>query len=262
MIRGNIAAVCYLNTTPFVFGINHASSMLRGNLLLDIPARCFTNLIERKADIGLIPAADLRHLSNDYRLITSLCIGAESTVRTVVLLSNCDLDKIENIYLDSHSHTSAELTKLLANEKWHIKPTYKELTDFNNIDTQSTTDAYLLIGDKVFDFEGVFAHSTDLAEEWIAHTALPFVFAVWVAHKDSPVETIEELERALQYGIENIDQAIESISESPEDKELHRDYLTKNISYNLTEKKLAGLRQFIMKIPPSSLVMDSHKLSI
>ena len=262
MIRGNIAAISYLNTAPFVFGVNHASTILRDKLLLDIPSRCLETLTNRRADIGLIPAADLRHLSNDYRIITSLCIGAESSVRTVVILSNCKLQDIERIHLDSHSHTSAELTKLLARERWNIQPTYKELTNLSDIDTNSTTDAYLLIGDKVFDYENSFTNITDLATEWISHTNLPFVFALWVAHKDASDELVSSLEEALNYGVEHIDDVVDSISTSKDNKKLNKEYLTKNISYNLTSEKLLGLKTFIKKIPPSSLTMDDNKLFI
>lgn len=252
MVWGNIAAVSYLNTIPFVFGINRASSPMHGKLLLDVPAKCSENFITGKASIALIPAADLRLLTS-YKLITDYCIGATSAVRTVVLVSNVALDKIETIYLDSHSHTSVQLVKILAKEKWNITPSYEELTNYNSIDYNSKSKAYLLIGDKVFNHENRFSHTFDLAQEWIDHTSLPFVFAVWVAHKDVVESEICTLNQELKYGIEHIEQAVkESIYNS--DYERSIDYLTKNISFELTESKRIGLRTFLQKIPPSSTI--------
>ena len=57
---------------------------------------------------------------------------------------------------------------------------YPAMEDYSVMESPQTGDAYLIIGDKCFDYEGRFAYTYDLAEEWIAQTRLPFVFAVWV----------------------------------------------------------------------------------
>lgn len=252
MVWGKIAAVSYLNTIPFVFGISRTSSSMRDRLLLDVPAKCSENFINGKASIALIPAADLRLLSS-YKLITDYCIGAVSAVRTVVMVSNAPLDHIKTIYLDSHSHTSVQLVKILVREKWNIAPKFEELTDYNSIDSKSETKAYLLIGDKVFNHENKFTHTFDLASEWIDHTSLPFVFAVWVAREEVTADEIETLNQELKYGVEHIDGAVkESVYNSDYARSI--DYLTKNISFELTESKRIGLRTFLQKIPPSSKI--------
>ncbi len=51
-----IAAVSYLNTIPFIYGIEHANN-LRAELLLTPPALCAENFAAGKADIALLPAA-------------------------------------------------------------------------------------------------------------------------------------------------------------------------------------------------------------
>ncbi len=260
MTRGNIAAVCYLNTAPFVFGINHASSTLRDRLILDIPSQCFHNLASRRADIGLIPVADLRHLSQDYKIITPFCIGAVSAVRSVVLMTNSPLEEVRNIYLDTHSHTSVELVQLLAREKWGITPNYITLDDYSLVEPSNRQDAFLLIGDKVFDYEGMFTHTIDLASQWREHTSLPFVFAVWVAHKDVAESFICELEDALAYGVSHIDEAVNQREESEQQRDTNHKYLTENISYSFDKEKQAALRAFIQKIPPSPQHPNSQRI--
>ena len=50
-----IAAVSYLNTIPFIYGIRHAGN-LRAELLLTPPALCASNFIDGNADIALLPS--------------------------------------------------------------------------------------------------------------------------------------------------------------------------------------------------------------
>ena len=51
-----IAAVSYLNTIPFIYGIQHEGN-LRAELLLTPPAGCYQNYIDGNADIALMPSA-------------------------------------------------------------------------------------------------------------------------------------------------------------------------------------------------------------
>ena len=103
-------------------------------------------------------------------------------------------------------------------------------------------DAFVLIGDKVFDNEDRFANTWDLAEEWQRHTKLPFVFAVWVARKSVSAETLAALEDALTLGVERV---YESILESDyADRPYAYEYLTRNIDYFFDEQKRRGLQKF------------------
>ena len=85
VIVPRIAAVSYLNTIPFIYGIGHEGN-LRAELLLSPPAVCAKNFAEHKADIALVPAAAVPSLA-DAEIVTEYCIGAAGPVRTVVLLS-------------------------------------------------------------------------------------------------------------------------------------------------------------------------------
>ena len=70
-----IAAVSYLNTIPFIYGIEHANN-LRAELLLTPPALCAENFAAGKADIALLPAAVFPSLKS-VELLPDYCIGAE-----------------------------------------------------------------------------------------------------------------------------------------------------------------------------------------
>jgi chorismate dehydratase len=238
----SVAAVSYLNTIPFLYGIRHSND-LSANLLLSPPSGCTVAFDQRKADIALVPVGGLPAIKDpDYDIVTSWCIGADGPVRTVVLTSDApSLKAIKRVWLDPHSNTSVALARLLAAKYWKITPEWAELDLTKELSSQEG-DAFVLIGDKVFDNEGRFAHTWDLAGEWKKHTGLPFVFAVWVARKSVSADTLAALEEALTLGVERI---YESILESPyADRPYAYDYLTRNIDYIFDEQKRRGLDRF------------------
>lgn len=238
-----IAAVSYLNTIPFIYGIEHEGNF-RADLLLTPPAQCAENYIAGKVDIALLPAAvvpDL-HMTD---IVTDYCLGASGAVRTVVVVSNSPIEQVRRVWLDSHSRTSVQLAGYLAANKWKIAPEWLHLDDYSLLERPQEGDAFLIIGDKVFDYEGLFRYSYDLAEEWRALTRLPFAFAVWVARKGTSYEITDALEHALTFGVEHI---YESIMASPyvgDDGGLKAyDYLTRNIDFIFDDEKHRALKKF------------------
>ena len=153
VIVPRIAAVSYLNTIPFIYGIEHEGN-LRAELLLSPPSLCAKNFAEHKADIALVPAAAVPSLA-DAQVVTEYCIGAAGPVRTVVLLSNEPIEKARRVFLDAHSLTSVQLAGYLLAKHWKVTPEYYTLEDYAQLGHALPGDAFLLIGDKVFDHEDV-----------------------------------------------------------------------------------------------------------
>ena len=247
-----IAAVSYLNTIPFIYGIRHEGN-LRADLLLAPPADCVENYARGLADIALIPSAAVPQMRST-EIITDYCVGASGPVRTVLLLSNTPIEKVRRIFLDPHSRTSVQLTGYLAAARWKIAPEWYTLDDYSQVAYAREGDAFLLIGDKVFDHEGLFAYSYDLAEEWRAQTGMPFAFAVWVARKGTSYEAIDALQHALTLGVESIWEAVveEGFDRKPYDAYA---YLTQNIDFVFNAEKHAALQKFWnagLKITPRS----------
>ncbi len=238
----NVAAVSYLNTIPFLYGLRH-SEELSVELVLSPPAGCTAAFDSRSADIALVPVGGLPLIEDpDFDIVTSWCIGADGPVRTVVMTSDVPLKAVKRVWLDSHSNTSVALARLLASKYWHIAPEWLPFEDCSVLENPAPGDAFVLIGDKVFEHEGRFAHTWDLAEEWQKHTRLPFVFAVWVARKSVPAETLAALENALTLGVERI---YESILESDyADRPYAYEYLTRNIDFFFDEQKRLALGRF------------------
>ena len=237
----SIAAVSYLNTIPFIYGIRHEGNF-RADLLLSPPSECTKNYVEGRADLALLPAAALPSLKSTD-VITEYCIGAVGPVRTVVLLSDGPVSEVRRVFLDPHSQTSVQLVGYLAAHRWKIAPEWYSLDDYEQLRHAQEGDAFLLIGDKVFDHEEKFRYKYDLAAEWQAATKLPFAFAVWVARKGTPYEVIESLQHALTFGLEH---TYEAILEAGFDKKPYDayEYLTRNIDYIFDNQKRRALQKF------------------
>ncbi len=240
IVSAKIAAVSYLNTVPFIYGIKHAGK-LRAELLLSPPAGCAQAFLNKEADIALVPVGALPQLS-DARIITEYCIGAEKNVRTVTVMSGSPIKQVKRIWLDSHSMTSALLTRILAAELWKISPEFKDLTDYSVAESPAEGDAFLFIGDKVFGYEGKFKYTYDLADCWRELTGKPFVFAVWIARRNVPEDVVEALQDSLTLGVERIWEAVADYEH--EDKEGAYFYLTENIDYLFDNQKRKALELF------------------
>lgn len=239
-VNAKIVAVSYLNTIPFIYGLRHHAN-LGAELLLAPPATCYQKFLEGEADIALMPVAMVPSLL-DAEIITDYCIGAAGKVRTVVVMSNSSIDKVRRIYLDAHSKTSVQLCGYLAKNVWHIEPEWVAMSDYSVLDHAEEGDAFLLIGDKVFDNEGKFANIYDLADEWHKATKLPFTFAVWVARKGLSYEVRDELQAAFTFGVEHIYEAI--LESDYAECDYAYEYLTQNIDFLFDLQKNNALKKF------------------
>jgi chorismate dehydratase len=238
-----VAAVSYLNTIPFLYGLRRSDSAPGVDLLLSPPAGCADAIACGHADIALIPIAEIPAIDN-IRIIGNHCIGARDTVRTVALMSSSPLEEITKIYLDPHSRTSVALVKVLAREHWGIDPEWLPLKSFDGVKPEKGV-GYTLIGDKVFGYEAMFPYNYDLAHEWHEFTGLPFVFAAWVARPNVSEGEVEALGKALEYGVRHIADAARE--DGRVDYETAVKYLTENIDFSFDAEKRKSLEVFLRK---------------
>ena len=245
MKKYKVTAVSYLNTKPFLYGIFQHPIQHNIELSLDIPALCAAKLESGEADLGLIPVAAIPFLSNPH-IISDYCIGSVGAVKTVCLYSHVPIEQVEKVYLDFHSRTSVELTKVLFHKYWQQTPDYLPATEgyLNNI---KGTTAGLAIGDKTMGLDAHFPYVYDLGEIWQTWTGLPFVFAVWVSNKKLPDDFIKNFNQALHIGLEHIQELIYILPTQYFHFDL-KAYFTENISYNLDEAKRKGLKRFLQEI--------------
>lgn len=239
-----IGAVSYLNTKPLLYGLNKEHFKYPFELSLDYPANLVKAMQEDKIDIGLLPVAAILQL-DQFHVVSSYCIGAIGEVASVCLYSDVPLSEVKKVKLDYQSRTSVLLCKLL------LRDYYKQPVEFvvaqNDQELLELSDdsASLIIGDRALRLNGKTKYRYDLAADWFAMTGLPFVFAVWVSKQEIQPDLIDAFERAVGYGIQEIDQVLSGVGITDLDLET---YFKKNISYPFDEAKKKGMELFLSKV--------------
>ena len=146
MKKIKIAAVSYLNTKPFLFGLENHLISEKIEILREIPSECFRKFLHKEVDIGLVPIGGLHELEG-YEVISDFCIASSGKVQTVCLFSEIPLDKIETVLLDFHSVTSVLLTKAIFKNHWKLSPGFSHTEANFEADIKGET-AGLIIGDR------------------------------------------------------------------------------------------------------------------
>lgn len=234
----------YLNARPLVYGLTHHPVIEQIQLTEDYPAIIAQQLVAGEVDMGLIPVAMIPKLPQSF-IVSNYCIGAEGPVASVCLFSEVPMEQITHVYLDYQSRTSVNLARVLLHEYWKKEVQFIDATGEDFREKISGTTAGVVIGDRALEQRKRSQFIYDLAEAWIDHTGLPFVFAAWVANKALPQDFITAFNEANKWGLERVDEVLRMINYPVYDL---KKYYTRNISYLLTEEKKQGLRLFLQKL--------------
>jgi len=251
MRRLRISAISYLNTAPLMWDFEHGDAGSRFEVSYTLPSACARSLAEGTADIGIIPAAAYAEIPG-LQILPEVAIASRRAVRSILLVSRMPIVDARSIALDTSSMTSVALTKVLI-EKWlgggrtftSMAPDLEKML--------AEHDAGLLIGDPALKVDRSRYHTLDLAEEWIRHTGMPFVFAFWAVRSEALAEADLSLDLAAifkdsrDHGL-----ALENLNKIAREWALRvglsedgvRSYLTENIHYQLDAGCVEGLQLF------------------
>ena len=244
-----ISAVSYLNTKPFLHGLDNASVKNKIQLSLDIPTLVAQKLLNDEVDIGLVPVAVIPQLKN-AQIVSPFCIGADGNVKTVCLFSDVAIEEINTIYLDYQSRTSVLLVQLLMREYWKKEVTF--LPAFEGYETAVKGNiAAVIIGDRAIAALGKHPYVYDLAGIWKQHTGLPFVFAAWVSNKQIYPGFLDDFNAALQIGLSNRNQILSEYESYNSDYFSVKEYWNINLQFNLDNEKKQALELFLRKLNPT-----------
>lgn len=238
-----ISVVNYYNTTPFLYGLKNSEVLKRITLELDIPSVCAQKLKNKQVDIGLVPVAILPELEN-YYIVSDFCIGANGAVDSVKLFAHQPLEQLTHVLLDYQSKTSVTLVQVLNKHFWKKDIQFIPAKEGFEQEIQGATGA-VIIGDRTFGLDkNDYPYQYDLALEWQKFTDLPFVFACWVSNKQIDSDFIKEFNKALNYGVNHI---AEAVTEKPNKTKSFDDYdyLKNKISYPLSPNKKQALEKFL-----------------
>jgi len=215
------------------------------DLSFAIPAECADRLADGRADIGIVPAVELNR--QNLSVIRGTGIACDGPVRSILLISKVPFTEIRTLATDSSSRTSVALSRILLAKKYGVTPKlYSQRPHLAAMLEQC--DAALIIGDAalVLDPADLPFHVLDLGAEWTAMTGLPMVFAVWAARAGVPTQDPAPFLASLRFGMAHIDDIVRQehaklgISEA-----LAREYLTRNIVFELGEREYKGLSTFL-----------------
>lgn len=242
-----LGVVPYLNALPLYKSLEVRRDI---EIISAVPSKLASLLEAEKCDATLLPVADWFGRA-DWELVSDACIGCDGAVRSVLLLSKIPIAQVRRIALDTNSHSSVALTKVLCAEHFHITPQFVDHAP--NLETMlHDCDAALLIGDPALRaYTENAAHNLtiyDLGVEWKKLTALPFVFAAWIARKNVGAERIEELGKLLQAardtGLTQIPQLAHNAATKVLSAPIIESYFSNAIIYTLTPRHRAGLEAF------------------
>lgn len=247
--RIRVGAVSYLNTRPFIWGLEKSGLLDSISLVEDYPSSIATLLQEGELDIALLPVAVIPKI-NGAHIVSNYCIGAEGAVASVAIFSEVPIEQVDTILLDYQSRTSVALAQILMKEYWNLTPQWKK-ADNDYISSIQGNTAGVIIGDRALQQIAHFPYVYDLALVWKQHTGLPFVFAAWVANKELPPAFETQFSKALEWGVLHIADFIRLLPAG--EHQLHQ-YFTQNISYPITEAKKKGLELFLQKLTQHTIV--------
>lgn len=246
MEKLRISAVSYMNTYPFIYGIERSGILKNYILEVDSPAMCAEKLLSGKTDIALAPVAILPKLPF-YEILTDYCIGCNGAVKSVMLFSEVPLQKIKKIYLDYNSRTSVALVRLLCEKHWNIHPVFIDAQKDYEMEIEGDA-AGLVIGDRSFELYNRFPHQYDLGEEWKKYCNLPFAFACWITTKKLPEDAVKQFNDAIVYGMKKKASFVKELDLESINGVDMSDYLLHNISYEFDKGKRQALDLFLSSV--------------
>jgi predicted solute-binding protein len=227
-----------------------------------IPAECADRLADGRADIGIVPSVELNR--QRLEIIRGTGIACRGPVRSILLISKVPFGEIRTLATDSSSRTSVALSRIVLARSYGVAPQlYSERPHLGSM--LEHCDAALIIGDAalVLDPAELPFHVLDLGTEWTRMTGLPMVFAVWAARAELPPQDPAPFIASLRFGIEHIDDiARQEHAKLGISEALAREYLTRNIIFELGEREYAGLEAFLQYASALASPVEMRKVAV
>jgi chorismate dehydratase len=238
-----IGAVRYLNSKPLIHDLEALAP--EAELRLDVPSRLAEGLSAGELDVALIPSIEYFR-GDGYRIVPGIAIAAYGPVLSVKLYCRVAVDQVRTVALDEGSRTSAALVRILLDRWCGVRPETRPLP-LGTPAEETDADAVLVIGDRAIrplDLGQVELY--DLGEAWLKETGLPFVFAMWVARRDTALGgVVRALHQAKSRGIRQV-RAIAAHEGPPLGLSVDETvrYLTDHIHFDFAQREIDGLNLF------------------
>jgi chorismate dehydratase len=258
-----VGRIPYINCYPVYGAIDRGVVRLDASLVDGTPSELNARIAHGDLDVSVVSAVEYARDSARYVLLPDLAVSCDGPVRSVMLFSRHRAEDLggRRVLVSRSSMTSVALLELLFENVWRCTPRFvpgdAELSDVRRFEREEH-DARLVIGDAALLLGAGapdaprYPHVYDLGLMWKDWTGLPFVFAVWVALRSTPVKEALAVHAALiesrDWGLAHLDvlatQAAERTSVA---ERLCLEYLT-GLDYGLSYPHLAGLTTFFGRL--------------
>jgi len=225
-------------------------------------------MAEGQLDVSVVSAVEYARDSARYLLLPELAISCDGPVRSVMLFSNLPAEELggQRVLVSRSSMTSVHLLELLFEHVWKASPEFVPgNAEADAVAAQAGDDvaARLVIGDAALMLQSAehpvarghghnYPYVYDLGAEWKRWTGLPFVFAVWVAQRSTPVEATLQVHAALirsrNWGLQHLDELSAQASRNTGVSLREcREYFD-GLDWRLRLSDLVGLTEFLRRL--------------
>jgi chorismate dehydratase len=267
-----VGRIPYINCYPVYGAIDRGVVTLDATLVDGVPTALNRAMAAGQLDVSVISAVEYARDAARYLLLPDVSISCDGPVRSVMLFSRRPAQQLTGcrVLVSRSSMTSVALLELLFEYVWKARPVFvpadAEIADLARSTTEEH-DARLIIGDAALlltsgasELATQYPHAYDLGDCWKRWTGLPFVFAVWVAQRATPVDhslaVHAGLIRSRNWGLANLDQlAVQAAAATRVSRATALEYLS-GLDYGLRYEHLAGLTTFFGKLAASGRVPD------
>jgi len=259
-----LGRIPYINCYPVYGAVDRGVVELDAELVTGVPSDLNSRMAAGELDISVVSAVEYARDSGRYLLLPDLAISCDGPVQSVALYSKLPAAELtgRDVLVSRSSMTSVALLELLFENVWHAKPRFvpgdAELSDVGRFAGEEHV-ARLVIGDAALLLNsggdaGVprYEHAYDLGDAWKRWTGQPFVFAVWVAQRTTPVKQALAVHAGLiaarDWGLANLPiLAAQAADATGVPTKRCLDYLS-GLDYGLSYPHLAGLTEFFRRL--------------
>jgi chorismate dehydratase len=279
--RLRVGRIGYINCYPVYGGIDAGVVPLDAALVTGVPSALNARMAAGTLDVSVVSAMEYARDADRYLLLPDLAISCDGPVRSVLLFSTRDPRDLDGarVLVTRSSMTSVALLELLFEERWRARPVFvpsdAESGDLARMAAEPH-DARLVIGDAALllaaatedaasPWHARYPHCVDLGAEWKAWTGLPFVFAVWVAQRTTPVQGALGAHASLiasrDWGVRHLPRlAAQAALATGVSRDRCTDYFA-NLDWRLSYPHLAGLTAFFGRLAATGRVPDATSLA-
>lgn len=261
-----LGVVPYLNALPLYRTLETREEV---RVVRVVPSKLAAMLERGECDAAIMPVVDFLRGTGE-QIISDACIGTktegEGNVRSVLLFHRVPLEKIRSGAVDSSSHSSVALTRIILADAHGVLPPFIEHAP-NLAQMLQAHDAALLIGDAALEAKAAVEvsidnaphHILDLGAAWKELTGLPFVFAAWITRRGLDENAREELAGVLQSardeGFADLPQIVAGspIKTTIPNAQIE-DYLRHAIDFHLSDSHRKGMEEFRVRCEKYDLI--------